>query len=305
MAETTLVKVKRFNSLIWQVIIRNLKSDLKYKFKLLLNSLYTVINLALFTVIATVVQPKIGALPPEYYNFDLGNLELSFLKFLFIGTWFWACFTRPFEETVMCIPEEAQKGTIGLLITNNVNITALLIGRFFASYIISVTLATGVCLPFFFALGMITQEFLMAFPIFLIVFVSMTVFMLAVSIWVASFSLLFKKTGVLSNVFIYGLKVATGMYFPIFGLGRSALLLEAVPVASGVDFLRDLFIVGYPVAHGNPTAIGFGWQETISHWVGFLLQSQIIGVVALVLIAIISVKLYVKKAKIIGSIETY
>ncbi|HME53920.1 MAG TPA: hypothetical protein VKM55_16970 [Candidatus Lokiarchaeia archaeon] len=47
---------------IWQLTVRNLKNDWHYKFKLLLNSLYTLINLALFSVIAEVVQPKIGAL---------------------------------------------------------------------------------------------------------------------------------------------------------------------------------------------------------------------------------------------------
>jgi hypothetical protein len=281
---------------IWQVTVRNLKSDWKYKFKLLLNSLYTAINLALFTVIAEVVQPKPGALPVEYGT-D------GFLKFLFVGTYFWAIFTHPFEDTVQCLPEETQKGTIGLLLTQNIDIPAILMGRFWASFITSFLLATAVVTPFFFILGM-AANILIELPWILIIMASMTLFMMCVSLWVASFSLLFKKTGVLSNVFIYGLKVATGMYFPIFGLKGSTLLLESVPVASGIDFLRDLFIVGAPVAHGS-VATGFNWQATSVHWIGFLCQSQVIGVVALVVIALVCIKVYVKKAKMLGMIEAY
>jgi len=301
------VGIRSYLRKVTQMTVRNLQYDFKYKFKMLLNSLYTMINLALFTVIAKVVQPKMGALPPEYYQFDVssGSIELAFMKFLFIGTYFWAIFTHPFEDTVQCLPEETQKGTIGMLLTNGIDIPVILMGRFWASFIISFILATIVVTPFFFLLGMVTVDLLLAIPWILVVMASMTLFMLCVSLWVASFSLLFKKTGVLSNVFIYGLKVATGMYFPIFGLGRSTLILESIPVASGIDFIRDLFIVGYPVAHGNPVAIGFGWQETVVHWLEFLVQSQVIGVIALIVISILCIKLFVKKAKLIGSIETY
>lgn len=277
--------------------VRNLKNDWKYKFKLLLNSLYTAINLALFTVLAEVVQPREGALPDEYG-------PDAFLKFLFVGTYFWACFTHPFEDTVSCLPEETQKGTLGLLLTQNISVPVILMGRFWASFITSVLLATAVVTPLFFALDMATN-IVLALPWILIIMASMTIFMMCVSLWVASFSLLFKKTGVLSNVFIYGLKVATGMFFPIFGLKGSTLILEAVPVASGIDLVRDLFIVGRPVAHGNPVEVGFGWQATAEHWVGFILQSQIIGVIALIVIALVCIKIYVKKAKLLGMIEAY
>jgi len=282
---------------IWQVTVRNLKSDWKYKFKLLLNSLYTAINLALFTVIAEVVQPKPGALPVEYGT-D------GFLKFLFVGTYFWAIFTHPFEDTVQCLPEETQKGTIGLLLTQNIDIPAILMGRFWASFITSFLLATAVVTPFFFIMGM-AVNILVSLPWILIIMASMTLFMMCVSLWVASFSLLFKKTGVLSNVFIYGLKVATGMFFPIFGLKKSALFLESVPIASGIDFIRDLFIVGMPVAHGDGAIIGMGWQSTAEYWTSFVIQSQIIGVCILIIIALICIKIFVKKAKLLGMIEAY
>jgi hypothetical protein len=291
---------------IWQLTVRNLKNDWHYKFKLLLNSLYTMINLALFTVIAEVVQPKLGALPPEYYNFIATpeSIRFAFMKFLFVGTYFWAIFTHPFEDTVQCLSEEQQKGTIGLLLTNGNSITTILMGRFLASFVISVCLATAVVVPFFFLLGLITIDFLLSIPWILLAMATMTIFMLCASLWAASFSLLFKKTGVLSDVFVYGLKVATGMYFPIFGLGHTALILESIPVASGMDFIRDLFIVGYPVAHGGQST-GFGWQATIQHWLEFLVQSQLIGVIVLIIIAIICIKAFEKKGKLIGSIETY
>ncbi|MHA1370231.1 MAG: hypothetical protein ACTSWN_07260 [Promethearchaeota archaeon] len=291
--------------MIWQAIIRNLKNDLKYKFRLLLNSLYTAINLALFTVIANVIAPKQGALPPEYYAYDSNMVNLAFMKFLFIGTYLWALYTRPFEDTVNCLPEETQKGTIGLLLTNNVNIKILLIGRFFASFIMSSILSTSICMPIFYMLGMLTIDTFYAIPLILLTLLCMTIFMLCVSLWVASFSLLFKKTGVLSNVFIYGLKVATGMYFPIFGLGRSTLLLESIPIACGIDFLRDLFIVGHPVAHGNAIRIGFGWQETIIYWELYVVICQVLGISLLIFIATFSIKVYVRKAKILGTIESY
>jgi hypothetical protein len=289
--------VTSFLRKVWQMTVRNLKNDWKYKFKLLLNSLYTAINLALFAVLAEVVQPREGALPTAYG-------PDGFLKFLFVGTYFWACFTHPFEDTVGCLPEETQKGTLGMLLTNNIDVPVILMGRFWASFIISFLLATAVVTPFFFLLNM-AANILVALPWILLIMASMTLFTMCVSVWVASFSLLFKKTGVLSNVFIYGLKVATGMYFPIFGLKGSALLLEAVPVASGIDLLRDLFIVGQPVAHGNPIEVGFGWQATAEHWIGFVLQSQVIGVIVLVVIALVCIKVYVKKAKLLGMIEAY
>ncbi|MBN2153333.1 MAG: ABC transporter permease [Candidatus Lokiarchaeota archaeon] len=289
--------VPSFLRKVWQMTLRNLRNDWKYKFKLLLNSLYTAINLALFTVLAEVVQPNPGALPADY---EPGG----FLKFLFVGTYFWACFTHPFEDTVQCLPEETQKGTLGLLLTQNISIPVILMGRFWASFIISILLATAVVTPFFFILDMVAN-IVAALPWIILIMASMTLFMMCVSLWVASFSLLFKKTGVLSNVFIYGLKVSTGMFFPIFGLKGSTLILESVPVASGIDLLRDLFILGQPVAHGTASTVGFGWQETAEHWVGFVLQSQIIGVIALVIIALLCIKVYVKKAKLLGMIEAY
>ncbi|MFX0099348.1 MAG: hypothetical protein ACFFCS_07175 [Candidatus Hodarchaeota archaeon] len=302
---------------VWSATLRNLKNDWKYKFKLLLNSVYTGINLALFTVLANVVNPKEGAMPAEYGPADS---SIGFMKFLFIGTWFWAIFTRPFEDTVNCLPEETQKGTIGLLLTNNVDIKTILMGRFFASLIISIILSSAIVMPFFGALGMLTIEQLKMLPLILLVFFSMMIFMLCISLWVASFSLLFKKTGVLSNVFIYGLKVATGMYFPIFGMGKSTLLLESIPVASGVDLIRDIFIVGKPVAHAagylpppkdtvlwaEHISIWPGqWNATVPHWLGFVLQSQVIGVVALIFICWFALRTYIKQAKTMGTIESY
>ncbi|HME53925.1 MAG TPA: hypothetical protein VKM55_16995 [Candidatus Lokiarchaeia archaeon] len=291
---------------MWQLILRNLRNDWHYKFKLLLNSLYTLINLALFSVLAEVVQPKLGAMPPEYYNFVAtpDSIRFAFLKFLFVGTYFWAIFTHPFEDTVQCLTEEQQKGTIGLLLTNGNSITAILMGRFWASFILSFFLATAVVVPFFFLLGLVTVDLIVSIPWILIVMATMTLFMLCASLWAASFSLLFKKTGVLSDVFVYGLKVATGMYFPIFGLGHTTLVLESIPVASGMDFIRDLFIVGYPVSHGGQ-GTGFGWQPTIENWLGFIVQSQVIGVIVLVAIAIVCIVVFAKKAKLRGSIETY
>ncbi|MHA1792023.1 MAG: hypothetical protein ACTSVI_05215 [Promethearchaeota archaeon] len=285
--------------MIWQATKRNLQNDWKYKFRLIFNSLYTVINLALFTIIAKVVNPKQGALPDAYG-------DDSYLKFLFIGTYFWAMFTRPFEDTVNCLPEESQKGTIGLLITNNVGISKILMGRYFASLIISVCLSTAVVMPFLGMLDMLNYQTLLVLPWIFLIWLSCMVFMLCVSLWVASFSLLFKKTGVLSNVFIYGLKVTTGMYFPVFGLGNSALLLGSIPVASGVDLLRDLFITGAPQAHGIPGKITWAfWQFTPEYWVIFVIQTQVIGVLALAAISYFSIKAYTKKAKILGTIEAY
>lgn len=296
--------------MVWAATKRNLQNDWKYKFKLLLNSVYTGINLALFTVLANVVNPKQGAMPLEYALASGGNETFAFMKFLFIGTWFWAIFTRPFEDTVNCLPEETQKGTIGLLLTNNVDIKTILMGRFFASLIISLLLSSAIVMPIFGLLGMLTMDQLIMLPWILLIFFSMMIFMLCISLWVASFSLLFKKTGVLSNVFIYGLKVATGMYFPIFGLGKSTLLLEAIPIASGVDLLRDIFIAGGPVAHAadDPTRISMWpgqWQGTVQHWTGFVLQSQVIGVIALICICLLALKMYVKQAKTLGTIEAY
>ncbi|MHA1683557.1 MAG: hypothetical protein ACTSUE_21645 [Promethearchaeota archaeon] len=288
---------------VWEVIIRYLKNDIKYKFKLLFNSIYTTINLALFTIIADVVQPKPGALPPEYG-------EDGFLKFLFLGTYLWALFSRPFEETVNCLPEETQKGTLGLLITNNVSVSKILIGRFFASFIISSVLATAVCMPFIAGLGMLTFQatsvgnYLLNLGIVLAIFTAMVIFMLCISLWVASFSLLFKKTGVLANVFIYGLKVATGMYFPVFGMGNSALLLGSIPVSSGIDMLRDIFIAGGPMAHGENITI-MGWQFTSVHFVSFFLLSQLLGVIGIMFVAAFALKSYTKKAKLMGTIESY
>lgn len=298
--ETLLTRFKRPFRTTWQATIRNLKSDWRYKFKLLLNSLYTVVNLVLFSVLADVVQPKAGALPLAYGS----DPTLAFMKFLFVGTWFWAVFTHPIEDVIGCVQEESQKGTIGLLLSNNVSVPILLVGRFIASFIISIILATIVVVPLLAALGMFTIGFFINLPWLLLAFACTTAFVLALSVWVSSYALLFKKTGVLSDIFTYGLKVATGMYFPIFGLGKAALILEAVPVASGVDFMRDIFIVGQPVAHGTP-GMGFGWQATVPQWIAFVWQTQVVGIIVVVVIAILSLRYCVKKAKMIGSVETY
>ena len=61
------------------------------------------------------------------------GIDYNLKHFLLVGVIFWAFFHKSYEDTVNTIPEEASRGTIGFLVTNNVSISTLLISRNVAS----------------------------------------------------------------------------------------------------------------------------------------------------------------------------
>ncbi len=270
---------------------RYLMIDWKYKFKIVVDGLWTLTNAFAFGFLGSVFTDAKGIIP----------YSLQF--FLLMGVFYWTCWSAPYVDTVTVISEEASIGTVGMLLTNQVSIPSILIGRNFASMVKSIIIAFVVIVPIMIFLGMINFSTLVSvLPLFLFSLTITGLFMLAISLFVASFNLILKKTGVLANVFLYGLRIASGMYFPVESLPAPFnVWVGMIPTASGLNLMRDLLILGYPGEyHGSIEA----------HWTSgqFLLlsiQSMLFGTIIMMLIALLVVSVFSKLAMKLGTIEHY
>ena len=267
--------------------VRYIKIDFRYKFQVLIDGLWSVINAIAFGFMGTVFSS--AGLPPG----------MSLRAFLLFGAFYWTVFTTPYEETVITIPEEASKGTIGSLLTNRVSIPALLLGRMLSSLLKSTFIALVFCLPILLfyvqdQLQMIMLEFV---PWFVFISVFTTLFMLAITLFVSSYNLIFKRIGVLSRIFLYGLKIATGMYFPPESLPTwLAPYVMLLPPVAGLTVLRDLLILGEPAVH-------LGWMA--AEYLNITILSLTIGTAIMGVVALFALTLYSNAARKLGTIEHY
>jgi len=387
-------------ALIKTSVKRYIQIDLNYKFQIATDIMDLLLTIVAFAILGAFVD---DAASPD----ELG-INYNLQGFLFIGVFFWAFFQRAYEDTIETIPEEASRGTVGFLITNNVNLSTLLISRNVASMIKTSLMALIVVLPILVAIdylqgrdsdeGVIveglevqgpegsmvvvqfdtihfwdneTQEaavgdagkvqldrtssntllklyaiidstpgwqaelseeatadhastllvmesynttssttlpyklpsghtsIFAAFkvqdlPMVLMVFLLIWVFMLAVSILVASFNIISKKVRAFAVMVLTFLKVISGYWFPIEALqdyGNLYDVLRNVPIVTGLIFLRDIVLVDADRS----------WTEI---W-DLYLQPILVGTVIVALVALIIYKYLERKSQRWGPLEFY
>ena len=181
------------------------------------------------------------------------GIDYNLKNFLLVGVLFWAFFGKAYEDTVNTIPEEASRGTIGFLVTNNVNISTLLLSRNIASSIKTFVITMIFIVPPFFLLGVFAGFHLSTLPLLLIVFALMWFFMLVISLLISSLNIVFKKITPAAQMLLYALKVLTGYYFPLEALDEYAPGLsdeiKFIPLVKGAYFIRDVIIIGKDVSN--------------------------------------------------------
>lgn len=189
-----------------------------------------------------------------------------------------------------CIPEEASRGTLGFLLTNNVSFVTLLTARAAASSIISAVVAICIIFPILALLDVLQLQWLL---LAMVIFFLCWLFMLGVSLLVSSVNVLFKRIGLFSALFLWSLKILSGYFFPVEALddfvpGLSFMAMS-LPTSAGLQLIRWVLIIGAP----PPEMI---WNA---------LTSLLIGTTAVMVAAIITLKQMEKIAAKVGTLEFY
>lgn len=281
---------------------RYLQIDLNYRFHIITDIIDLLLVIVAFTVLGGYVDN----------NTDLGisgsitTSTYDLQGFLLIGVLFWALYQRSYEDTVAVLPDEASRGTIGFLITNNVSLSTLLVSRNIASTIKSVLMVLFIVIPVLFLIDYFfrTPEStlfsgfnLHTFPIIFLVFLLMWIFMLTISVAVSSLNIVSKKVTPFANLVVNALKVLSGYYFPIaalneyLGVDNSTWLQQNIPIVTGLVFIRDLMLTN------NNTSYYVFWDEYI--------KSMIFGTTIAIFMSIILYKYLEHKSQKWGSLEFY
>ncbi len=241
----------------------------------------------------------------EWQNNDLG-IDYSLTKFFLIGVLFWAFFGKAYEDTVNTIPDEAARGTIGFLITNNVNLLTLLISRYISSSIKTFIIAAIFVFPIIAYQDIANLLWPGAYPdsVFggfdpadipsiMLVLLMMWIFMLVFSLLISSLNIMFKRILPFAMMMLAGLKVLTGYYFPLEALevqlealGGLADMIKDIPLVNGVYLIREI-IVGKDVD------------------IGARLGSMLRGTIYLGIVSIVVYVILEKKSRKWGTLEFY
>ncbi len=260
--------------------VRNLRVIFKYKFEIFINISWLILDIIAFSLLGHIVESTSV------------DLEYSLRDFLLVGVFFWAFFGKSYDDTVNCIPEEASRGTLGFLLTNNVSFVTLLTARATASSIISAVVAICIIFPILAVLDVLQlqlQWLLLAMVIFFLCWL----FMLGVSLLVSSVNVLFKRIGLFSALFLWALKILSGYFFPVEALddfvpGLSFMAMS-LPTSAGLQLIRWVLILGAP----PPEMM---WNA---------LTSLLIGTTIVMVAAIIILKQMEKIAAKVGTLEFY
>ena len=102
---------------------RNLITDWNYKSDIIIQLLWTLTNLVAYGFLGLAVGEGSGEYAPPY----------AMSLFLLSSSAYWTMFTGNYEETAFCLREEAARGTMGYLVTNNVDTLGIMVGRYFSS----------------------------------------------------------------------------------------------------------------------------------------------------------------------------
>ena len=226
-------------------IVRNLRIDWKYKLNFVTDLAWLAVDVITFLFLGQMVASS---------DID-GFLYEGFLKeFLVVGVLYWVIFTRAYKDGVSVIPNEAQRGALGFIITNDVSISDLITGQFASSSIkTSVTLIVFV-LPIVTLLsisGILHPLYLPADILMftLLILIISWIFMLGITILASTLNVLFKKSGPLTYLLSYLVTMLSGYFFPLevlrtFGLGSIEEILYLIPTTAMLYSLRSMLILG-------------------------------------------------------------
>jgi len=250
----------------------------KYKFRLVTDIVWIMVNVLTFAFMGGVIEPKAG------------TINYSFTEFFMVGILFWTFFEAPYINTVMIVPEEAGNGTLGILYTNGVTPFRVMVSQMLSSTLINVLLALFVVFPIIVFVGAI-NIYSLSYPLLLLLVPVLVVcwfFMMAVGIIFGSLALLVKKLGGTAGVVVQGLKIASGFFFPIVGFPTIIQpIVEKIPITIGLSMTRDILIL-----------------KTVSN----VLDNMFWLCSGTIFIFLLSYAIYMsaeRKARLLGNIESY
>lgn len=234
---------------------RNLITDWQYKSDIVIQLLWTLTNLIAYGFLGLAVGTGASVYAPPY----------SMSLFLLSSSAYWTMFTGNYEETAFCLREEAARGTMGYLITNNVDALGIMVGRYISSSLKFFILFLITTIPTFALvknegvnlLPHTAGEFFMLIPFILLAYL----FMLAMSLYIGSITLLVKQTTTIVRIVLYIVRILAGYFFTIKFFGQKGDWLSSVviclPITSGQFAMRK-----YLIEHNTSTDFfGFAyWQ---------------------------------------------
>ncbi|MHA1442632.1 MAG: hypothetical protein ACTSPK_12345 [Candidatus Heimdallarchaeota archaeon] len=276
---------------------RNLITDWQYKSDIVVQLLWTVTNLVAYGFLGLAVGQGGGDFAPPY----------SMSLFLLSSSAYWTMFTGNYEETAFCLREEAARGTMGYLITNNVNTYGIMVGRYLSSSLKYFAIFLVTTIPTFAIiksdftgltetvnlLPHTAKEFFMLIPFIIFAYA----FMLSTSLFIGSITLLVKQTTTIVKITLYLVRIMAGYFFTLAFFGQYSGWLSAIivciPIASGQFAFRK-----YLIEH-NTSADFFGF----TYWQVILINIAICAV--LLVGSYFFVKGMTKLSRKRGTIEFY
>jgi ABC-type polysaccharide/polyol phosphate export permease len=227
-------------------ITRNLRIDWKYKLNLVTDLAWLVVDLIIFIFLGQMVAAT--TIEGEF-KYD-GKIK----EFLVVGVIYWTIYTRAYKDGVNVIPDEAARGALGFIITNDVSLSDLITGQVTSSTIktsftlILFVLPLTIFLTFLEVLEPLTITVEIIFYGLVIILLSW-VFMLSITIIASTLNVIFKKSGPLTYLLSYLVTLASGYYFPLevlrsFNLGFLEEIFYFIPTTSMLYDLRSMLILG-------------------------------------------------------------
>jgi len=221
---------------------RSLITDWQYKSDIVIQLIWTVTNLVAYGFLGLSVGQGTGDFAPAY----------SFSLFLLSSSAFWTMFTGNYEETAFCLREECARGTMGYLITNNVDTLGIMVGRYISSSLKFFVIFLVTTIPTFALVKSETygnllphsaSEFFLLVPLVLLSYL----FMLGISLFMGSITLLVKQTTTIVRIMLYLVRIVGGYFFMIesfSGMGAwwFPVVFVCLPIVSGQYAFRKYLI---------------------------------------------------------------
>lgn len=301
-------KAKRSISSMYDVTLagvkRSLITDWQYKSDIVIQLIWTITNLVAYGFLGLSVGQGTGDFAPNY----------SFSLFLLSSSAFWTMFTGNYEETSFCLREECARGTMGYLITNNVNTFSIMVGRYISSSMKFFVIFLVTTIPTFALvkngdvnlLPHTALEFFMLVPLILLSYI----FMMSISFFMGSITLLVKQTTTIVRIMLYLVRIAGGYFFMVETFsGMGAWWIPVVficsPVVSGQFAFRKYLIEHNTAARFPDMALIEGGGSFAGLSYGIVILINIAVCVVFLIGSYYFVKWMTKIARKRGTIEFY
>lgn len=264
---------------------RYIKLDLKYKFQFILDSIIIAMNFLGFGIMGFFMQARGDVLPEEY----------TFERFILVGTYMWTILTKIYDDCTKVLQEEANRGTLTLLLGSNITTPIMLSGRALASTIKYVMLASMFGVPTLYFVGALNLK-LEHIPLAILCFICSWLFIIGLSAILTAFIMIFKRIGMLTVSIMETLMFAIGFYFPIEILPRELWpILGVIPFTIGLQIFRDILILGRtrPMIKGVYSSLQIG------------IIKMVLGAIIFLAIAFLIMMQITRLAQKWGTIEQY